>query len=203
MKKMRLAMPVVVALLIAACTSTPKAKYDHNPAVDFSQYRTYTWITESGLINDGTQISPINVQRLQQSVDNQLMLKGYRRVDKNQNPDFAVNFTVGSREKIDVHDYPTTYGGAGWGWGHPYYGGVSYGTQTRVDQYTEGTISVDIFDVATKQPAWHGTVSGRIKKQHIENPAETISGAVAEIMAGFPPGIPPPAAPPPPSEQGS
>jgi Domain of unknown function (DUF4136) len=52
------------------------------------------------------------------------------------------------------------YGGAGWGrygYGYGYAGPVS--TTTRVVEYDEGTLVVDIWAAANKQLIWRGTAS--------------------------------------------
>ncbi len=57
-----------------------------------------------------------------------------------------------------------------------------------VQQYTEGRLSIDIYDVAEHKPVWHGAATKRITDSMRENPNETITEIVTEILAGFPPG---------------
>ena len=60
------------------------------------------------------------------AVEGVLTTRGYRKVEDPETADFALSFTVGSREEIKVNSYPATYAGygygGGWGWGGPYYG---------------------------------------------------------------------------------
>ena len=65
------------------------------------------------------------------------------------------------------------------------YGG-SVGYETRIDQYTEGTLNIDIIDVATNKLIWEGAVAGRLTDKAIRNLEQTIDDAVRAIMADFP-----------------
>ena len=59
-----------------------------------------------------------------------------------------------------------------------------WGMQTDVYQYTEGKISVDVFDTKTKQALWHGSANAQIDPNK-SNPA-LIDQAVTGVMAKFP-----------------
>ena len=124
--------------------------------------------------------------------DDVLQARGYTKVDDPEAADFAVSFTVGSRDKIRVNSYPEPYRPyyGGWGCCAPYgaYGGYGGGTNVDVDQYTEGTLAIDIYDVAEHKPAWHGVATKRITDKMRKNPDETINEIVREILATYPPG---------------
>jgi len=120
-----------------------------------------------------------------------LVAKGYRWVSEATSADFAISFTIGSREEIRVDSYPSMSAGYGrgypghWGWGGTYYG---YGaTETTVRQYTKGMLAVDIFDVKERRPVWHSVATKTINESDRENQDETIKAAVDAIVAGFPP----------------
>jgi hypothetical protein len=57
--------------------------------------------------------------------------------------------------------------------------------------YTEGTLSIDIFDGHSHQPVWHGWGSKRITERDVQRAAELIPPAVQRILRGFPPGSAP------------
>jgi hypothetical protein len=75
--------------------------------------------------------------------------------------------------------YPTH-----WGWGGMHYG---VATETRVRQYTEGMLAVDIFDVEERRPVWHGVATKRISDADRDDAEVTIKAAVDSVLAGFPP----------------
>lgn len=184
----------MLALLLGACASTFEATYDHDRQHDFSNYRTFAWISEHPMVvaeNVGV-VNPMLETHVMNAVERGLSAKGFRLVQNAAAADFVVAFTVGSREKIRVDQYPTMSGGyyaAGrpshWGWGGGYYG--AYGTETTVRQYTKGMLAVDIFDVKERRPVWHAVATKTIHEKDRKQIVETVDMAVNSILGGFPP----------------
>lgn len=48
-------------------------------------------------------------------------------------------------------------------------------------------LAIDVFDVAERQPVWHGVASKMINESDREDAAGTIKAAVDAILEGFPP----------------
>lgn len=182
---------ILVITVLAGCAATPPT-IDYDPAVDFSQYKTFAFIGEHPLLRgEGAEsASPLLEGRLMQITENILSARGFKRVADRESADIAIGFTVGGREKIQVNSYPEPYrpyyGGYGRGWGGAYYGG-GMATTTTVRQYTEGTLSVDVYDVSEHKPIWHGKATKRITEKMQENRQETITEIVTGILATFPP----------------
>ena len=61
-----------------------------------------------------------------------------------------------------------------------------YGYDTRVDQYVEGTINIDMVDAQRKQLVWEGVAVGRVTKKTQEDRQAALRGAVTEIFAKYP-----------------
>lgn len=185
---LRLLLPAVLSL--AGCASNFEAMYDHDPAVDFSTYKTYAWISEHPMKIASTTrpISPLLEGRIMAAMDDALAAKGYTQVADHDAADFVIAFTVGSREEIKVDTYPSMYAGYGYPgrWGGAYYG-MGYGTDTTVRQYQKGMLAVDIFANAEHRPVWHGVATKSISEADRKAIDETIKAAVAAILAGFPP----------------
>ena len=126
------------------------------------------------------------------TVESALGTKGYRLIPDAESADFVLAFTVGSREEIKVDSYPSMsagYAGYGYprhwgGWGGAYYG---VGTETSVRQYTKGMLAIDVFDVASRRPVWHGVATKTIYESDREDAGGTIQAAVDAILEGFPP----------------
>ena len=186
----RLTALLAVALLaLAGCSSTPPI-VDYDSSVNFNSYRTYAFISEHPLMFDeGTAGgSPMLEGRLMRTTDKVLQSKGFLKADDPESADFTVGFTVGARDKLKVNSYPEPYRpyyGA-WGWGAPYHAGAR--SNVDVQQYTEGRLAIDIYDVAGHKPAWHAAATKRITDAMRRNPDESVSEAVNSILAGFPPG---------------
>jgi hypothetical protein len=178
---------LVAFTILCGCAATPPT-VDYDPSANFANYKTFAYISDHPLLRgEGAgEGSPMLEGRLMQVTENILLARGFSRVQEPESADLAIGFTVGGREKIQVNSYPEPYraGYGRWGWGGPYYGGSS---NVSVHQYTEGTLSIDIYDVKQHRPVWHGRATKTITKKMQENPAETINEIVANILATFPP----------------
>jgi len=113
---------VVSFALIVACS--PVVYSDADPSADFSQLETFTWASDPPLIKSGdSPISPLTERNMTTAIRSALEAKGYRFVTT-KTADFAVSFTMGAREKIELQSYPVHYTSAydTWVWGRSYYG---------------------------------------------------------------------------------
>jgi hypothetical protein len=170
------------------CSSTPSidSSYDYNPSLDFTGYRTYAFISEHPMAVSQAQgpVSPLLEGRLMESVRIAMNTKGYNEVDDPERADVAIGFSVGARDQIKVDTYPATFqtGFARRG----YYYGYGYNTETRVRQYTEGTLAVDLFDVASHTPAFHGIASTRINDAARKDQQNFLNAVAAEALSAFP-----------------
>jgi hypothetical protein len=189
---MRLPLLLVTGLILAGC-SAPAPMIDFDPAYNFSQDRTFAFISEHPLIRgEGAEGgNPLVEGRLVQITENILTARGFTRVSNPEEADLAVGFTLGGREKIQVNSYPEHYRGGygGWGWGGGYHGGYGGYSAQSVDvrQYTEGVLSVDIYDPQERRPVWHGRATRRITQKLQENLEQTLEEVLGSIFAAFPP----------------
>lgn len=189
---MKLATLVLTAILLAGCSSSPKisSRSDFNPAYFVGAWSTFTWVGETanatGQASDPS-ISPLVHKRIQDSIGTALFAKGYRYVADKNAADFAVGYSVGMRDKVDIQTWPSSYyrGYYGRGWGRSYYG---YGTTTEVTarSYTEGVLAIDIFAVKTSEPAWHGWSSRKVNSKTAGSAPE-VAEVVNATLADLPP----------------
>ena len=185
---------VAVTALLGGCATGFDAMFDHDPATDFTAYKTFAWVSEHPMKVGAVQRipSPLLESQIMVTVESALGTKGYKLVSDLDSADFAMSFTIGSRQEIKVDSYPSMsagYAGAGypgrWGaWGGSYY---NYGTETNVRQYTEGMLAIDMFDVSDRRPVWHGVASKTITDSDRKDSGATIQAAVDAILVGFPP----------------
>jgi len=185
---------LVTAVLTVGCATGFQATFDHDPGNDFGAYKTFAWISEHPMKVGTTQRipNPMLEPRIMSAVEEGLAAKGFSMVQDAESADFALAFTVGSREEIKVDSYPSmTAGHVGYGyprhWGR--WGGVYYGssTETTVRQYTKGMLAIDVFDVEERRPVWHGVATKTINESDREDATGTIKAAVDAILEGFPP----------------
>jgi uncharacterized protein DUF4136 len=144
--------------------------FDYDHSANFSKYKTFSWIKEPVTPKD-----PFMKQRIIDSVNAQLRLKGLRLVDSNGDLGVAVNVATQEKQTLD-----TFYDGFGpWGWGLD-------GATTTVQTYTEGTIVADLFDASTKKIVWRGTASKEISHK-TEKVNKEVEKAIEKIFRNYPP----------------
>lgn len=178
----RLAAAATLALLLAACASTPPTHHNVDASVDFSTFRTFDYFDR--LATDEAEYQSLISNFLMVAVSQEMDKRGFLHTE--QNPDLRINFYIHTKDKIKTRTVPT--GGAYYGWRDPFYDPwVGYGGyQTRVDQYQEGTLNIDVVDASTNKLVWEGSITGRITDKTLRNLEENIDEAVALIMANFP-----------------
>jgi len=171
----------VAVIFTAGCASTPKTFANADPTVDFSTYNSYGFYSE--LSTDKKSYESMESNFLKVAVAQQMDRRG---LSYSNDPDLMINFYINTKEKIRSRSVPTTSGY--YGYRDPFYdtwGGYG-GYETRIDQYTEGTLNIDVVDAKAKKLVWEGAVAGRVTDAVIRNLEKTIDNAVAVIMERFP-----------------
>jgi hypothetical protein len=178
------ALSLLAPLLLTACTTSPPDTYSSvAPGIDFRGIKTYGFLEQ--LSTDKAGYQSLETNFLKVAVSQQLELRGMRYDP--ENPDVRMNFYIHTNEKIRTTQTPNM-GGGYYGYRGGYYTGYGYGTgyQTQVDQYTEGTLNIDMIDPVEKKLLWEGTLKGRLTKKVTEELEATVNQAVAEIFVKFP-----------------
>lgn len=184
----------VSALAFSGCATTVKSQSD--PAQNFASYKTFTWAQTPPMVSDGEYaIPPMAQKSLTQAIKDTLVSRGYTFTEDAESADFAVMYTVGARDKIEMDSMPAPYFGtySQWGWGHnnfPVYivRGGSLLDREKERTYTKGNLAIDIFDVKSKSPVWHAGGSKRLSQKQFNSPGIGSMGAVEAILVDFPPG---------------
>lgn len=159
-------------MLAASCTTTPQVSFDADPQANFAHFRTYSWAYTAA--PQGT--NPLLSQRVKTSIDSALAARGYTQADPG---DFAIGFTLGARNRVEVSSLGA-YGPYFRPWGG--WGGMN---QVDVRNVTDGTLTIDIYDTATKAPVWHGRATQQVSSDQISQ--EKVDVAVNAVLAKFPP----------------
>ncbi len=178
-----LAVLLPLALVLSGC-ETMRVGSDYDRAANFSNYHTFTWLPR----HNYDSMNPLIVERAKDAITSDLELKGYRYVTDSAEADFAVDFTIGSRERVDVHTYPQPYAWPWFGYGRYWWGYPYWGTGVDVTSYREGRLAIDVFDAKTHRPVWHGWAKKPLSREDMEHSSQSIRKAVNEILMRFPPG---------------
>ena len=178
---MTLSRHLAIALIwvaFAACSSV-QVMVDFDPEEDFGAHRTYAWLPGSPEESGNLAVqSPLIDTRLRQAVDRTLKEKGFEKREQGQ-PDLYVAYHLSVESKMDVYTVDRYYGNYGYAVSIP---------ETRVSQYDEGTLVIDVADAREKELVWRGTGIKRVQPSpNPEQTTEAVNKAVAEILASFPP----------------
>jgi hypothetical protein len=181
--------------LFSGCTTGPEIKFEADRTIDVSGYKTYALIPFSktaGISGQGADpgaslkfAAPITA-----AIKSGLAGKGYTESADANKADFAVNVRATVVPQTDVTDWGMGYAGyPGWRGGGYGYWGYGGGYNVTVDQYNQGVLRIEIFDMKKKELVWVGWASDRLDDKP---DATKIPGIVNGILANFPP--PPPGA---------
>lgn len=159
------------------------ATYNYARGVNFSQYRTYEWVSIEGA---GANDQGLDTD-IKQKVDAQLAAKGFTR--SRDGAQLRIAYQVGFRREREIALYSGGgYGGYGPDW--PY--GRDYGdiySRSAMSTATSSTIPpghlvLDIYDSSHRDLVWRGNVSGVLSPG---NKGNNLQKAVARLLKYFPP----------------
>jgi hypothetical protein len=164
---------------VSAGAFAQDVKVDFDKAADFTKYKTFA-------IKLGTSWNnPLSEKRVLAEIQQGLTDKGWTATTDDAKADAIVVLHGATEKQKSLNTfYSGGYGGYGWrgGWG----GGMSSST-TTVDEYTVGTLVVDIFDAKSKQLVYRGTATDELSNKPEKN-AKKLAKASDKLFKDFPPG---------------
>lgn len=169
-----------LALLIAltsGCASGPSIRSQTDPTADFSRYRSFAFLDE--IASGQAAYATFASQSLKAAIAREMQARGFQKAGADA--DLLVNFNVLTKDKVSVSQTPSGY----YGYRRGFYGWGAGGT-TSVQNYTEGTLNIDVADRAQKKLLWEGVAVGRVKESARTNPQPAIDAVVAQIFEQFP-----------------
>ena len=95
---------LLLATLASGCSSGLQIRTDVDPAVDFSQYRTWNFFDTLGI--EGGYNSPVYGEHFRAAITREMNQRGYRMAD---DPDLYVNVTFRADDRVEMRAYSTPY----------------------------------------------------------------------------------------------
>lgn len=176
--RLRIVLAGVALLVLAACSSLPSVRTEYDRQVDFSRYRTFGFFDVVGTDRGGYQT--LVTQTLKAATRRQMEARGYRYSE--DKPDLKINFNARLTDRFNVTRTPVPPS--------EYYGYRSYATwrayDIEVDQFTEGTLNIDVVDAARAQLVWEGIATGPVTARVYSNRQAAIEQAVERIFLKYP-----------------
>ena len=178
---------IILALLLLVGCSSSKPVSMVDESFDFAGIRTFDFVPVPS--TDGEAYESLETNYLRSAMTRELQARGIRQSSE---ADVMVNFSISTEEKIRSRSVPSMGGYVG---GYDYYDDVYYDGwarthQTRIDQYTEGRLNIDVIDPVGRKLVWQGSTSGRLTNEMMSNFRATLDEAVTEIMGEFPVALP-------------
>jgi hypothetical protein len=175
--------PLAALLLLTACASAPRITSEADPKADFASYRTFSFYSPLAIENNG--YASLTSARLKTAARAQLESRGY--VYDEKSPDLWLNINAYMQEKTDVVSMPNVDYNYYYSYRARRYVSVPYWyDQTRVYQYTEGTLNFDLVDARRNQLVWEGIAVGRVANAKPAERAARLDQAVVDIFARYP-----------------
>ena len=162
---------VVMAALIGSAAYAQDVKVDFDKAFDFSTVKTFT-------VKIGTSWNnPLSEARFVKEFEQTLTEKGWKKDDAN--PDAVVVLHGATQMKKSLNTFYSGMGGYRWR-------GMGTAT-TTVNEYTVGTLVVDIFEAKSKALIWRGVAQDELSDKTEKN-IKKLAKASDKLFKDFPPG---------------
>ena len=178
-------------LALSACASLPQVRISYDRSADFTQYKTFAFM--SPLATDRGGYQSLVSQELKVATRREMEARGMRMDDVA--PQLFINFNAALVDKTRVSSMPVLVNG-----GFGFYGGGYYGyrrgaylpwpqyvDQSIVSNYKEGTLNIDVIDAARKQLVWEGVVTdSNVTQDELANLSTSLNDAVIAAFAKYP-----------------
>ena len=175
---------VLLALIACAGRATrPKlfVQTHHDEDIAFGGYSTYAWVPD-----DENWVNPVFIEypelpgMIAAAVDRELAVRGFEKTTED-----AADFLVAMNASIQDVIVISRQRYQGWSHGYdrsPFAGG---NTASRLHTMAEGTLILEIIDVASEGVVWQSRAAGVVARR--EGIERTVDAAVARMLEHFPP----------------
>jgi hypothetical protein len=171
-------MTCAVFVLAASTAFAQDVKTDFDKGADFSKVKTFD-------VKIGTSWNnTISEDRIRTAVEKAIAAKGWTKVSASADAMVVLHGATDVKKELNTfYSDMGGYGGYGWhGWG-----GMGMGSSTTtVNEFTVGTLVVDIFDEHNKKLLFRGTASDEISTKPDKN-IKKIDKATKKMFKNFPP----------------
>ncbi len=153
---------ILRAAAFAACAASALAAQDKvytefDPVVDFTRFKTFSFVPAANMAMSGTLKDPQLRERIRNFIEGGLEGRGLTEVPRDRKHDLAIRFWAAVKNKQSVEvNLATDPTWMGWGGYPPYWTGAwaySY-EEYVVKNYREGTMVIDLIDPVGKELVW-------------------------------------------------
>jgi hypothetical protein len=167
---------LVLSLLLAACASGPSIVSNTNPGTDFRAFKTYNFFSQLGTDRSNGVRTPTS-SVLMASMAREMELRG---LSKSDSPDLLIDFNVWAQDRVDIRSTPShSVHRSHWNRGFSTWPTYT----TRVRQYTEGSLLIDLIDPRAGTLVAEAVASQRTNDTNLSQ--AQADELVAELMASI------------------
>ncbi|MEE4329832.1 MAG: DUF4136 domain-containing protein [Wenzhouxiangella sp.] len=176
----------IMCLALAACATGPRIDTLQAPGADYSRYETFSYASPLG--TDRAGYASIISQQLVFSTRREMELRNFVYVEDSGEADLLLNFNAQLNDQIRTIDVvEPTFGPTFWDYRYGMYSPwPTYQHSTAIDQFTEGTVVIDLIDAQAERMIWEGRATGEVTERTRRDAAEELDKAVKAIFDRFP-----------------
>ncbi len=177
----RLALVLGALLASAGVAAAQDVATNYDTSVDFSKYKTYHWVDIQG----ATYPNQLTDLMIRNAIDSTLKMKGLVRQDSGD-VSLYVGYQLTTQQTKQLNTFGT--GGGAWGYGGGW-GGMGGGmSTTTVQNLTEGTLAVDLYDPSMKQLVWQSTATKTLNpSSNAQKNQQNMQKAANKMFKNYPP----------------
>jgi hypothetical protein len=182
---------LLLTALLTGCATGPQLRSASAPGVDLASFQTFSFFPE--LSTDRAGFHTLISQQLVSSTRREMEVRGYTFVADPAQADLLINFYTDVADRFRVRSTMQHWHGPSY-WHHrrgfydPWMGHRHWPTHTAVDveQYSEGTLSVDVVDRARNSLVWEGVATKRLTQRTLNELGPALDDAVHQMFQRFP-----------------
>ncbi len=181
---MRVTFVLLAALVLAPAAYAAKPNIQWNKDYDFSHIKTFAW--QDPTAPSLAQSNPFMHKFIQDEIEKRLTASGLMKVAAGAPPDIWVTYHGSVMNNVQLQSDSFGYGFGGYGmggWGMYGYGAAGpVSTTTRVVEYLEGTLVVDVIDPMKKELVWRGSSTPILISDSNDKTQKNISKALDAMV---------------------
>src|SRR5215510_16266360 len=169
---------LVTCVLLASCAAPPGIKTDLDPQIDITRYRTYAFL-EGGPKTEGAITDKLANDRLRHMIAVRMGASGYMPAPRGEPADLGVYFSgkVVPKQSVLMVGRPGPYD---YSWGRTELGGYS------TADYREGTLNIDVVELASNRLAWRSTIAEAFAAGYTEDNWKKLDRALDQAFEKLP-----------------
>ena len=172
------------ALVLAPAAYAAKPNIQWNKDYDFTHIKTFAW--QEPTAPSLAQSNPFMHKFIADEIEKRLTAAGLMKAAAGTAPDVLVTYHGSVMNQVQLQSDSFGYGFGGYGmggWGMYGYGAAGpVSTTTRVVNYQEGTLIVDIVDPTKKELVWRGSTTPILISDSDDKTQKNISKALDAMV---------------------